>query len=248
MINCEWLMAKDSGYPVGGSMKLFSIHDEHVLLSDTPRCRAEVRSLEPAEQLGGEAAPAVETILCVLAGAFVVTSAGEQFQLTTMQGVQLPAGQAWRAQSGPSGARLLQIASFHPHFIAEQALMAPLEQAHRFAIADDQWLVYTDYVRGGVLNFAPHFAADKHFHQDADEIFWFFQGTCRVGTPAGEVLCPAGSIIYTEPGEWHIIENASDEPLLMFLTVTPNIVPSHTFFDATGAPRVRSWAPLQRPR
>ena len=228
-------------------MKIFSITDEYALLCDTPLCRAEVRPLRSGEQLGSEATPAVETVLCALDGQLTVAIDGERFQLTTMEGVQLPAGHAWTAHSGSNGARLLQIASFHPHFTAEQGLMASLGQAHRFAIADDQWLVYTDYVRGGVLNFAPHFAADKHFHQDADEIFWFFQGTCRVGTPAGDVLCPAGSIIYTAPGEWHIIENAGDEPLLMFLTVTPNIVPSHTFFDATGAPLVRSWAPLWRP-
>jgi quercetin dioxygenase-like cupin family protein len=58
-------------------------------------------------------------------------------------------------------------------------------------------------------------------------------------------LAPAGTIIYTAPGEWHIIENAGDEPLLMFLTVTPNIVPSHTFFHPDGTPWVRSWEPLR---
>ena len=57
---------------------------------------------------------------------------------------------------------------------------------------------------------------------------------------------PAGTIVYTAPDEWHIIETMGDEPLLMFLTVTPNIVPSHTFFDANGEPLVRSWEPLRR--
>ena len=124
--------------------------------------------------------------------------------------------------------------------------MPPLAHPYRFAVAGGQTLVYTDYVRGGVLTFAPGFAADKHFHQDADEIFWFFQGTCRVTVPDGAFIIPAGNIIYTAPYEWHIIENVGDEPLLMFLTVTPNIVPSHTFFDAKGEPFVRSWEPLRK--
>jgi quercetin dioxygenase-like cupin family protein len=108
-------------------------------------------------------------------------------------------------------------------------------------------LVYTDFVRGGVLTFPPRHVAERHFHQDADEIFWFFQGNCRVTTPAGATPAPAGTIVVIPAGEWHIIENTGDEPLLMFLIVTPNIVPSHTFFDATGAPQVRSWEPLRHP-
>jgi quercetin dioxygenase-like cupin family protein len=66
-----------------------------------------------------------------------------------------------------------------------------------------------------------------------------------VTTPDGAVLAPAATIVLTPAGEWHIIENVGDEPLLMFLTVTPNIVPSHTFFDADGRPVVQSWEPLR---
>ncbi len=228
-------------------MKLFSMDAEAALLCDTPVCRAEVRTLNVGERLGGAATPPVETVLCVVEGSMTVEVAETQFPLAAMQGVQIPAGQAWVASIGATGAKVLQVASFHPHFTAAEALLPSLANVHSFAVATDEWLVYTDYMRGGVLTFAPHFAADKHFHQDADEIFWFFQGTCRVTTPDGPTLCPAGTIVYTPAGEWHIIENAGDEPLLMFLTVTPNLVPSHTFFDANGEPFVRSWAPLRGP-
>jgi quercetin dioxygenase-like cupin family protein len=134
-----------------------------------------------------------------------------------------------------------------PGFDPSKGLMPPLTHIHRFAVADGQKLVYTDYVRGGVLTFAPGFAADKHFHQDADEMFWFFSGTCRVGVPAGSTVAPAGTIVVNPAGEWHVIENAGDEPLLMFVTVTPNIVPSHTFFGMDGKPYVRSTQPLTHP-
>ncbi|MCX6045588.1 MAG: cupin domain-containing protein, partial [Chloroflexi bacterium] len=227
---------------------LFLMADEYALLCDTPLCHAEVRQVTRNEQLGAAATPPVETVLCVIDGQLTVLINGESLHLTAMQGVQIPAGHAWTAQATAHPTKVLQVDSFHPALIPEQALMEPLAHVHPFEIGADQWLVYTDYVRGGVLNFAPHFAADKHFHQNADEIFWFFQGSCRVTTADGPVLCPAGTIVYTAPDEWHIIENAGDEPLLIFLTVTPNIVPSHTFFDADGAPLVRSWAPLRGPR
>ena len=226
-------------------MKQFSITDDNVVLYDTRFGRVELRRFGMGEGLAGAATPPVETVLCVVEGQLEFQVDGKPLALGTMEGVQIPAGQAWTATVGNGGAKLLRVDSPHPTLTPDRALMPRLESVHRFAVADGQMLIYTDYVRGGILNFAPGFAADKHFHQDAEEIFWFFQGACRVTTAEGAVLAPAGTIVYTAPGEWHIIENVGDEPLLMFLTVTPNIVPSHTFFDAHGAPFVRSWAPLR---
>lgn len=226
-------------------MKLFSIDDEDVVLCDSPLGRVALCRLSAGEQLTGAATPPLETVLCVVEGQLDVQVADATLPIGAMAGVQIAAGQAWTATVGAGGAKLLRVDSPHPTLVPEKALMPPLESVHRFGIADGQMLVYTDYVRGGILNFAPGFTADKHFHQDAEEIFWFFRGTCRVTVPEGEVLAPAGTIVYTAPGEWHIIENVGDGPLLMFLTVTPNIVPSHTFFDANGEPWVRSWAPLR---
>lgn len=231
-------------------MKLFSIIPDHTILCDTPRCFAEVRRLAANTPLLPLTTSPSEVVLCVLEGELQievdsVTAEGAPFVLSAMAGIQLPATQRWRAQTGAAGGKVLRVDSFHPHFNPAQGLLPALAQPHHFTVADGQMLVYTDYVRGGVLNFAPGFVADKHFHQDADELFWFFAGQCRVATPTGVVLAPAGTIIYTEPGEWHIIENPGPEPLLMFLTVTPNIVPSHTFFDEAGNPYVRSWAPLR---
>jgi quercetin dioxygenase-like cupin family protein len=231
-------------------MQLFSITGDDTVLCDTSLCYAAVERLSAHSPVTARTSSVAEVVLCVLEGELrvdAVERAGEESSLvlSVMEGVQIPAGWAWQATTGPAGCQMLRVESFHPHFRPEQALMPALDRLHRFAVADGRMLVYTDYIRGGVLNFPPGFAADKHFHQDADELFWFFQGQCRVETPEGVVLAPAGTIIYTVPGEWHIIENAGSEPLLMFVTVTPNIVPSHTFFDTDGNPLVRSWEPLR---
>jgi quercetin dioxygenase-like cupin family protein len=227
-------------------MKLCSVMDEQAILCDTPLCWCEVHRLEAGAVIGARSSAPVEVILCAVAGELQVTVGDEQLFCAAMEGVQIPAGQSWRAQAGATGVQLLRVDSFYPQFTPERSLMPPLTQPQRFSVGDGEMLVCTDYVRGGVLNFKPGYAADKHYHQDADEIFWFFQGVCRVETPDQVVLAPAGSIVYTAAGEWHIIESVGDEPLLMFLTVTPNIVPSHTFFDANGNPVVRSWAPIRK--
>jgi mannose-6-phosphate isomerase-like protein (cupin superfamily) len=237
-------------------MQIFTVVvSDDIVLCDTPVCHAEVRRMVADEPLSGSAHPATEVVLCVIEGEMQVGVTGapgrdraaRDLNLGLMEGVQIPAGQGWSARAGDHGAKILRVDSPHPGFDSSQRLMPELQQPHRFAVASGQWLVYDDYVRGGVLNFAPGFAADRHFHQDADEIFWFFQGVCRVTGPEGAVLVEAGQIVYTPAGEWHIIENAGREPLLMFVTVTPNLLPSHTFFDATGRPYARSMAPLTHP-
>lgn len=227
-------------------MQIFSVaRSDNQVLCDTPFCYAEVRRLEAGAQLIGSSQPAMEVVLCIMEGTLEVT--GAPGGLGGMEGIQIPAGQRWSATAGDQGAKVLRVDSPHPGFDPSRPLMAALSRPHRFAVAHGQMLVYDDYVRGGVLTFAPAFAAGKHYHQDADEIFWFFQGTCRVTHPQGQTRVEAGHIVYTPAGEWHVIENAGREPLLMFLTVTPNIAPSHTFFDADGRPYARSMQPLTHP-
>jgi len=229
-------------------MQQFSMSDANTVLCDTHRCWAEVQTLGAGQSVR-VADQTAEVVICVVDGALTVHAGAELIGLSTMQGVQIPAGLTWSAVADSEGTKILRVDSFHAQLTPETTLMTPLTAPHRFAVADNEWLVYDDYVRGGVLTFAPKFVADKHFHQDADEIFWFFEGTCRVTGPDETVLAPAGTIILTPSDEWHIIENVGDEPLLMFLTVTPNIVPSHTFINAAGKPFVRSDKPLsQAPR
>ncbi|MCS7060094.1 MAG: cupin domain-containing protein [Anaerolineae bacterium] len=227
-------------------MDIFSIHHDDVVLCDTPLSYAELRRLKAGESIANPSAGRTETILCVVEGELAV--AFDEAPLWAMQGVHIPAGALWSATAGASGAKVLRIDSRHPDFDPARALMPALPTPERFEIADGLGLTYTDYFRSRVLNFAPQFAAERHFHEGADELFWFYQGTARVTTPQQDAVLPAGSIIVNPAGEWHIIANASaDQPLRMFLTVAPNRVPSHTFFDDEGRPVVRNMAPLTRP-
>ena len=228
-------------------MNVYSIDQGDIILCDTPATYAELRRYGAGEAIGGHSEPRAETIVCVIEGELALATEPAS-PLEPMQGAHIPAGVNWTATAGANGVKVLRVDSRHPGFDPAQALMPPLAGVERFEIADDLGLTYTDYYRSRVLNFAPGFAADRHFHQGADEMFWFYRGTAHITTPDQDVFLPEGSIIINPAGEWHIIANGSDtQPLLMFLTVTPNAVPSHTFFDADGAPVVRSMAPLTKP-
>lgn len=230
-------------------MHIFSIDQDDIVLCDTPLTYAEARRYGAGEVIGGQSRSRAETIVCVVEGALTVASPGAApATLPAMHGAHIPPGMDWSATAGAQGAKVLRVDSRHPGFDPARALMPPLASAECFEVKDGLGLTYTDYFRSRVLNFAPGFAAERHFHEGADEIFWFYQGTAHIVAPDQDVFLPAGSVIVNPAGEWHIIGNGSaNEPLLMFLTVTPNIVPSHTFFDAEGRPVARSMAPLTRP-
>lgn len=228
-------------------MRVFSVHQDDVVLCDAPTTCAELRRYRPGERFGHGDSPNVESVVCVVEGEAAVEPAGQApLRASRMQVFHIPTGRAWSATAGAAGAKVLRVDSLHPGFTPGAALMPALDRAAAFDIADGLSLTFTDYVRSRVLNFAPGFAADKHFHAGAEEMFWFYQGTAHITTPDQDVVLPEGSIIINPAGEWHVIANGGSGPLLMFLTVTPNRVPSHTFFDADGRPVVRSMAPLTR--
>ncbi len=230
-------------------MRIFSIQQDDVVLCDSPFTYADLRRYRPGDMFGRQSRPRVETILCAVEGNLFIGVAGRPpIPVRHRQAAHIPAGVAWAASTGAQEVKVLRVDSLHPNLDPAQALMPALADVEVRDIADGLSLTFTDYVRSRVLNFAPGFAADRHFHAGADEMFWFYRGTAHIITPDQDVVLPEDSIIINPAGEWHVIANGSAaDPLLMFLTVTPNVTPSHTFFDADGQPVVRSMQPLTRP-
>ena len=83
-------------------MKLFSIADDHTVLCDTPLCFAEIRRLAANTPVTAHTSSPAEVVLCVLDGEVHVDVEGAetQFVLGPMDGIQIPAGQDWRGQTG----------------------------------------------------------------------------------------------------------------------------------------------------
>ena len=88
--------------------------------------------------------------------------------------------------------------------------------------------IWTDYMRGGYARWEPGFECAYHCHQDADEVFVFLAGQCEVTVEGETRLCAAGETLYTRSGQRHKLKAVGDEPLVMFLVVSPNHSPTHT--------------------
>lgn len=87
----------------------------------------------------------------------------------------------------------------------------------------------SDKIRGGMLEFSPGVECAYHSHDGADEVFVFLSGHGKV-TEEGEVVrVGPGDVVVTPTEHKHKIKSF-DDPLIMWLTVTPNGEPSHTHY------------------
>lgn len=67
-----------------------------------------------------------------------------------------------------------------------------------------------------------------HAHRNAIEIFYFFQGDCRMLVGPDDRVVRAGEFVVVPPEAPHAFEVVGDVPVGLFLIVTPNLLPSHT--------------------
>lgn len=89
-------------------------------------------------------------------------------------------------------------------------------------------------MRGRFLRHEPGEIGPFHSHDIADECFLILQGQCEFTIEGERAVLSPGQICFTRPGEKHEIRVIGDEPMIMFLAVTPHLEPTHTFWDETG--------------
>lgn len=110
------------------------------------------------------------------------------------------------AKAGPGGATLLSI-----------------EQYDRFP---DSGLI-----RGGMFFLEPGKIASYHSHDAAAEVFIFLRSSCDARVQGVTERFEPGEALYVPAEEKHSLENVGDERLVVWLTVTPNVTPTHTFYE-----------------
>ena len=85
--------------------------------------------------------------------------------------------------------------------------------------------------------------ASGHSHDLGYEIFLIMQGKVR-GLIAGEEgILEAGQLCIAAPHETHAFEVIGDEDVVMYLSVTPHIQPTHTFYNSDGERLPHRFAP-----
>jgi quercetin dioxygenase-like cupin family protein len=86
-------------------------------------------------------------------------------------------------------------------------------------------------VRGGMFYLDEGKVATYHSHDAAAEVFVFLKGECDAKIEGQTERFTEGEVLYVPAEEKHELANIGKGRLEVWLTVTPNITPSHTFYE-----------------
>ncbi len=99
-------------------------------------------------------------------------------------------------------------------------------------------------IRARFLRMEPGPPGPLHSHDLGGEIFLVLEGHCEFLVEDERVTCGPGQLIYVEPRRTHTLHAVGDTPCVVYLSVTPHVEPTHTFYDGAGAelpPQYGSW-------
>jgi mannose-6-phosphate isomerase-like protein (cupin superfamily) len=83
-----------------------------------------------------------------------------------------------------------------------------------------------------------------HSHDLGGETFVVMEGQIEFTVAGEHVVCGPGQAIYVPPRTTHAVRAVGDKPGVIYLSVSPHVEPTHTFYDAHGQvlpPRYGSW-------
>lgn len=121
------------------------------------------------------------------------------------------------------GASLLPSPAHDPKIVTGGVTLLRTDRYDRFP---DSGLV-----RGGMFYLDEGKVATYHSHDAAAEVFVFLKGECDAKVDGNTERFTAGEVLYVPAEEKHELANVGKDRLEVWLTVTPNVTPSHTFYE-----------------
>jgi quercetin dioxygenase-like cupin family protein len=95
-------------------------------------------------------------------------------------------------------------------------------------------LLVTPHIRSRFLRMEPGAVASRHSHDLGHEIFLILQGRMVFEISGAQAELGPGQMCIALTDEPHQVRVISDEPMIMYLSVTPHIQPTHTDRDDEG--------------
>lgn len=92
----------------------------------------------------------------------------------------------------------------------------------------------TPEIRSRFLRFEPGTVATRHSHDLGHEVFLILAGQAEFEIDGDRAVLGPGQYCFARAHQMHQVRVLGDEPVIMYLSVTPHIEPTHTFWDAQG--------------
>ena len=82
-----------------------------------------------------------------------------------------------------------------------------------------------------------------HTHDLGHEIFLILQGRAEFEVDGARAVLGPGQFCIALTDQYHTVRNVGDEEVIMFLSVTPHIQPTHTFWNEDGSKQPARFVP-----
>ena len=95
-------------------------------------------------------------------------------------------------------------------------------------------VLVTPQIRSRFLRMEPGQMAQRHSHDLGHEIFLILQGECEFEIDGETAVLGPGQMCVALTDQIHTVRVVGDEPMVMYLSVTPHIHPTHTIRTDDG--------------
>jgi quercetin dioxygenase-like cupin family protein len=102
------------------------------------------------------------------------------------------------------------------------------------ARTDVRNLFITPEIRSRIMRFEPGQVSHGHTHDVGHEMFLVVDGQAEFTIAGQSAVLGPGQMCVARAGEWHEIRIVGDQPMTLYLSVTPHIEPTHTQWDREG--------------
>jgi quercetin dioxygenase-like cupin family protein len=95
-------------------------------------------------------------------------------------------------------------------------------------------VLITPEIRSRFFWLEPGEVANRHTHDLGHEIFLVLQGKAEFDVDGRVAVLEPGQMCVALAHEMHNVRNVGDEPMILYLSVTPHVEPTHTHWDQNG--------------
>jgi len=89
-------------------------------------------------------------------------------------------------------------------------------------------------IRARFMRLEPGEIASRHSHDLGQEVFLVLEGQCEFEIEGERAVLGPGQMCFARVDQLHHVRTVGDEPMTMYLSVTPHIEPTHTWWDEQG--------------
>ncbi|MDQ3695710.1 MAG: cupin domain-containing protein [Chloroflexota bacterium] len=89
-------------------------------------------------------------------------------------------------------------------------------------------------IRSRFLRMEPGEVGPRHSHDLGQEVFLVLAGQCEFEIEGERAVLGPGQMCFAAANQMHQVRTIGDEPMTMYLSVTPHIEPTHTFWNDAG--------------